>query len=321
MALASNENQLRGQFTSDGTSATIDLPWQPSRISLINFTQFASAAGATPVITAEWRQGMDNGTVFTGLKTNGAATIAITTMNATNGISIVDTSIQTPEAAGNAITAITDASPAVVSKIAHGYIVGDTVRLYGTTGMLQIAGMEFSVTAVGGVNVFTIGTLDASGFAAAATGGTARRLPNTLFYPRYMWITSITQAASAVIQMSLFGTDLFVVGQMVTLKVPAAFGMVEADGQSVEITAVNNATGTITVDMDSSAFTAFAFPTSAIAAAGVDFPLVVPFGNVLTSPSVNSLFNQATLQVRLGTSAIGGNGDVMEWIAERALAI
>ncbi len=56
MTLASNQTILRGRFTSDGTSATLDLPWLPHRITLLNITQFGSAAGTTPVITAEWDQ-------------------------------------------------------------------------------------------------------------------------------------------------------------------------------------------------------------------------------------------------------------------------
>ncbi|KKN67874.1 hypothetical protein LCGC14_0456610 [marine sediment metagenome] len=319
MALATNENMIRGQFTSDGASETINLPWEPSRITLLNFTQFASAAGTTPVITAEWREGMDNGTVITGLKTNGAATIQIPAMNATDGITIRDTSVQTPEAAGNAITAITQAAGAVVSKIAHGYIVGDRVRIFGTTAMFEIAGMDFTVTAVGGANVFTIGYLDSSGFGAAATAGTARRIPNNpIYFPERLFVTGITAAASAVVTMSV--THGLSVGQVVRMKVPAAFGMVEMDGLRGEITAINAGTNTITLDIDSSAFTAFAFPTSAVAAAGVDFSLVVPFGdagNVLAGAQDNV----ATFQAFLGTSAIGGANDVMEWIAERALAI
>jgi hypothetical protein len=320
MALVSNENTIRGQFTSDGTSQTIDLPWEPSKITLLNFTQFASAAGATPVITAEWRQGMDNGTVITGLKTNGAATIQIPAMNATDGITIRDTSDQTPGGLGaNSITAITAASPAVVSKIAHGFIVGDRVRMIDTTAMLQIAGMDFTVTAVGGANAFTLGYLPAVGFAAAATAGEARRLPNDpIYFPSRRYITAITAATSAVITMSV--THGLSVGQVVRVKVPAGWGMTEIDGLQGEITAVNTTTNTITTDIDSSAFTAFAFPLSATAAAGVDFPLVIPFGdagNVLAGAQDNI----AVFQAFLGTSAIGGNGDVMEWIAERALAI
>ncbi len=261
---------------------------------------------------------MANGSVITGLKTNGAATIAIPAMNLTNGVTVIDTSIQTPEAAGNAITSITQAADAVVSKVAHGYIVGDRVRIYGSTGMLQIAGMDFTVTAVN-ANDFTIAYLDSSGFAAAATAGTARRLPsNPIYFPYTLYVTNISQAASAVVTMSV--THGLSIGQVVRMRCPAAFGMSEINGLEGEITAVNTTTNTITLDIDSSAFTAFAFPTSATAAAGVDFPQVIPFGdagNVLAGAQDNV----STFQVRLGTSAIGGNADVMEWIAERALAL
>jgi hypothetical protein len=96
--------------------------------------------------------------------------------------------------------------------------------------------------------------------------------------------------------------------------------MTQINGLQGEITAVNTANNTITVNIDSSGFTAFSFPTSAAAAAGIDFPLVIPFGDA-GQVLAGAQDNQATIRVRLGTNAIGGNGDVMEWIAERALAL
>lgn len=321
MSLASNQTILRGNFTSDGTSAVVNLPWRPNRFELINITSFADAAAAnTDVILAEWREGLADNSVITSRKTNGAATLQITDINLTNGIRVEDTSDLTPGAQlANPITAITAATPAVVSQVAHGLLVNDRVRIYNTTAMLQIAGMDFTVTAVPGANSFTLGFLPAAGFLAAATAGQTRLLSDDLIYfPRRLFITAITQAASAVITMSV--THGLVVGQVLRVKVPAAFGMTEIDGLSGEITAISVANNTVTVDIDSTAFTAFAFPTSAIAAAGVDFALVVPFGNNATTV-VNALDNISVFRVFLGTNAIGPNLDVMHWIATRALAI
>jgi hypothetical protein len=317
MSLVTNQSILKGQFTSDGSSQTLDLPWEPSKIELLNITQFGSTAGASPVITAFWETGMASNSVVTGLKTNGAATIEIPAMNTSQGVRVVDSSDQTPGAPVTG-TAISKANGAVVDMVAHGFLVGDVVRLYNTTGMLQIAGMEFTVTAVGDSDHFTLGTLDSSGFASAATAVTARNIPWSIYFPRYNWITNISKATSAVIQCSMLGPGGFEVGQVVSLKVPSAFGMTEADGKNVAVTAVDNSAGTITVDLDTTSFTTFSFPTSATAAAGVDFPLVVPFGNNQGSP-INPLYNQAPYQVFLGTNAIGGNNDVMQWIATRAL--
>ncbi len=185
MSLSSNQSILVGDFISDGVSQNVTLPWFPTRFELLNITQFGSTAGATPVITAEWSRGMAQNSVKTGAKTNAAATIAIPEMFLTQGVRIVDTSIQTPEAPGNAITDITAASPPVITKIAHGFIVGDRIRLAGTTDMRQVASMDFTVTVIDSANSFSIGFLDTSVApftCIPATAGTAQRLPNDRLY-------------------------------------------------------------------------------------------------------------------------------------------
>ncbi len=324
MSLSSNQTILRGNFTSNGVSATVNLPWRPNRFELINVTSFADGGAAnTDVILAEWREGLADNSVITSRHTSGARTLQITDIFIVDGIRVEDTSIQTPGAQlANPITAITAATPAVVSQTAHGLIVNDRVRIYNTTAMLNIAGMDFTVTAVPGANSFTLGFLDTNVAPFAgnpATAGQTRLLSdNPIYSPRRLFITTITQAASAVITMSV--THGLVVGQVLRVKVPAAFGMVEIDGLQGEITAVSVANNTVTVNIDSTAFTAFQFPTSAAAAAGVDFALVVPFGNNSTTV-VNALDNIATFRVFMGTNAIGPNNDVMHWIATRALAL
>ncbi len=114
-------------------------------------------------------------------------------------------------------------------------------------------------------------------------------------------------------------THGFLVGQVVKMVCPAAFGMVEIDGLQGEITAISVANNTITLDIDSSAFTAFEFPDSATAALGISYPLVVPFGDA-GNLLVGSVDNVAVFQVSLGTNAIGGNADVMQWVATRGSA-
>ena len=65
---------------------------------------------------------------------------------------------------------------------------------------------------------------------------------------------------------------------------------------------------------------------SATAAAGVTFPQVVPIGQIGSPTAFRSdiaggdvVGNQGSFLVELGTNAIGGNNDVMEWRAELAL--
>lgn len=329
MSLSTNQSILRGRFTSDGTSAFVNLPWLPNRFELVNITQFGSTAGATPVMTAEWRQGMSNGAVITGLKTNGAATIQIPTMNTTDGITLVNGNDLSPgpELTG---TSITQANPAVVTINSHGLSQFDNIRIYNSTGMLQVAGVEFTVTNVLGANTFEIG-FDTSGFAAAATALNARKIPLKRFFPEVYTLATMSQATQGVFSVTTNALDAnvqaFTVGQVVSFRVPSAFGMVELDGLQGEIVSIAAATGLHTVDIDTSAFTAFSYPTSATAAAGVTFPQVVPVGKdgapiVPDFPTTGDvLTNQSNFQVQMGTNAIGGANDVMEWIATRDLTL
>jgi hypothetical protein len=137
---------------------------------------------------------------------------------------------------------------------------------------------------------------------------------------------SISKASSAVIVLSV--THQYTVGQQVRIIVPSAFGMTEINNQLVTITAINTTTNSITVNIDSTNFTTFAFPTSAVAALGVSQAIVVPvgeaavnstaqpFGNLLDDATRNTSFNG----VIVGTTVQTGS-KLYQWVAERGLSI
>jgi hypothetical protein len=182
-----------------------------------------------------------------------------------------------------------------------------------TTGMLQIAGMDFTVGTVNAGVSFQLRYLDSSGFGAAATNADWRIVPfDPQFYPRRRYITGITQAASAVITMSV--AHEFSVGETVRIFNPDSnFGMGQINGQLGTITAVTTgATNTITVDIDSSAYSAFAFPTSAVAAAGITFPQVIPVGDP-NSSLVGATSNQSSRRILIESNALGATSDVMRY--------
>jgi len=157
--------------------------------------------------------------------------------------------------------------------------VGDVVRVYGTTDMLQIGGMDFEVTALTS-NVSATLNIDASGFAAPASAGSVQLIVPNRMYPRWRYIVplsgaaGITQAANAVVSFSV--AHNFTVGEKVSFRVPSAYGMSEINNVTATVQSVT--TYTITVDVDTTSFTAFAFPTSAVADAGTSPAIVVPAG-------------------------------------------
>lgn len=320
---------LTGTFTSDGTTKNISLPSGYDDFRMINITDIGSSAASTPVMRAEGTSAMSAGSAYYNLKTNGAATNALEISTTTGGFSFVSDSSGTAiGAALNIATGISQAATAVVTtNVTTNLNNGDIVRVYGTTGMLQIAGMDFTIGALNAGVSYTLAYLNSSAFGAPATAGTARKVAfDSRFYPRNRYITSISQAASAVIVMSV--THGFTVGQEVRLVVPAVFGMVEMNNLLGVITAINTTTNSITVNIDSTAFTAFAFPTSAIAALGITFAQVVPVGeaaiNSVSQPYGN-LLDDATRNVsftgvQIGTT-VQTTGKLYQWFARKGVSL
>lgn len=305
---------LSGSFTSDGAATTI---YVPSGTDYFEWFVRGDAAGdnwdstANPGVIKRgwWFRGMDQGTALTVYNTDGAATDQ-STFVAADGVTLIDPDDPQTYTA-TAVTGVTAANPAVVTSAAHGLVTGDLVRLCDVTAMQQVSSLVFTATYVG-ANTFSV-PIDASGFAAAGTGGTARKVNKEQFDPKRLWITGITAANPMVVSVST--THLYHVGSHVRLIVPTAFGMVEANNLIGEVTAIG--ANTLTLDIDSSAFTAFAYPTSATAADGVTFPQVVPVGeeyDLLT----DRIYNSDVRGVHLGATVVGANGALVVWKAVKS---
>lgn len=196
-----------------------------------------------------------------------------------NGISCYNTA-NPPSFAALATTGISGNTGAFVVLMANtaAISVGDYVRLYATTGELQIAGYSFQVTAVTANVSITLGYMASSGitFAAAATAGQVIKFIPNRMYPRLRYIANITQASQAVVYFT--EKNDFTPGEIVGFRVSSDFGMDEINNKDVRVLSVTNSAtvSSITIDLDTSGYTAFAFPTSAQALAGVSPAIVVP---------------------------------------------
>lgn len=265
---------------------------------------------------------------------SGSDPAMIATFTSSDGIRTYDTT-NPPTFAALAATAITgSAGTFVVSMANTGTIqVGDYVRLYATTGELQIAGYSFQVTAVTSNVSITLGYMASSGitFAADATAGqVVKYIPNRM-YPRWNYIANITQATQAVVYFTQ--RNDFTPGEIVSFRVSSDFGMDEINNREVRVLSVTNSAtvSSITIDLDTSGFTAFAFPTSAVAAAGVSPAVcvpsasgVVPDSGSATTPQQppgtnlrDAFDNRNTRLIHFGGTlfATGTTGDVWMWQA------
>jgi len=170
---------------------------------------------------------------------------------------------------------------------AHGFVVGDNVRIGSMTSAPELGGLVMTVTAVGGGGT-TFTTLLDSANSLTSVGvvykvGNAGLPPPSLYYPEYRAIARISLANPMVV-VTLVQQN-YQVGDVVTFQIPTAYGMQDLDAGTdglpyqATVTAVNNAVGTQSLtfgDVDSSGFTAFAWPLAASYPASL--PVMLPYG-------------------------------------------
>ena len=320
----------QGSFLSSGTSVRINLRSDVDWMMVYNTTQAAASQTTAVGVKYYWQRGFDDTAKWVTFKSNAAAAANLEQYIIGSGFSLIDTSVQTPGVLNATITAISSATIPVVSNSGtNGLVAGDVVRLVNVAGGQQLGGMDFTV----GYNTLTTGTfsLDYMSTIVAATTGSWRKINFApIFYPRRRTITAITQAANAVVTLSV--THGYTAGQKVRIVVPAVYGMVEMNNLQATIISVNTTTtsgNTITLDINSSAFTAFTFPLTA----AVPFTLaeVVPMGEDTAEALAlgDDILADATLnKAIIGMKLFGGvncpagaNNDEIFWVAGKSFFV
>lgn len=322
----------QGIFTSSGSAQIIqlrsDLDWMWVKNLTVSY-----AAGAGTGAEFYWQRGMTQGrgTIYT--KTAVTNALQVGQIAANSGFYLVDSSVNLP-GPSLALTGITNGNPPVVNTANTGSLNnGDIVRIFNTVGAHQLAGLDFTIGAINAGVSFTLAYM-AQIVNANPGAGTFRRIPyDPIYYPTHRYITKISQAAQAIVTLSV--THGYTVGQVIRFIVPtvtaAAYGMTELNGLQGTIVAVGQAdadgvTNTITVDIDTTGFTAFAFPLTA--APGFTPAQVVPVGsntaeglalntNILADATVNNGY--IGIQLMAGANSPAGvANDSIYWVAGKS---
>lgn len=327
----------QGFFTATGNAVTLQIPSDLDYMWVYNYTAL-TAPGANTGAKFYWQRGMAQGTGVIETKTAVTGALAIAAMAAPAGFYLVNSSDQVP-GPSVAVTQIDGSTPPIVNTGSTANLVdGDIVRIINVAGALQIGGMDFTIDNIIANTSFELAYM-ATIVTSGATTGFYRRIPfDPYFYPRNRYITKISQAVQAIVTLSVDHT--FTVGQVIRFVVPSVqgstvyYGMTELNGVQATIVAVGAAdadgiTNTITVDVDTTAFTAFAFPLTASGAS--TFAQVVPVGENTAqalSSSVNILgdatINQAYIGMKLpgGANSPGGAvSNVMYWVAGKSFNV
>lgn len=321
----------QGRFTSAGSAVTIQLRSGVDWMKVYNTTVAAGAQTTAVGVEYYWQAGFPQDAAWEYKKAGaGVAGANLVTYNTSGGFTLVDSSANPNGNANATVTAVSNAAIPVVSNSGtNGLVAGQIVRMSNVASANQIGGMDFTV----GYNTLTSGTfsLDYMAQIVAGTTGTWRLIKyDPIFYPRRRYITKITAASQAVVTMSV--THGYKVGQLVRMVVPAEFGMVEMNNLQATIVAVDTTTTTgnsITLNIDSSAFTAFAFPLSAVAP--FTFAQVVPMGedtpyalsqevDILSDATENTGY--IGMQLAAGANSPAGvTSDVIYWVAGKSFSI
>lgn len=127
------------------------------------------------------------------------------------------------------ITAVTQATQAVVTSAAHGYAQGDLVFIDGVLGMIQLNGRWFTLGTVA-TNTFVLSGEDSTNYDAYTSGGTAQKSmtplrPDSSYTYRYTVPTdmlrflNISQPGYEDAQAEHVGTEIFTdVGPTVMIR-------------------------------------------------------------------------------------------------------
>lgn len=320
--MAYNTIVQTGSFTSDGAGEFLNLRQGIDWINVYNFTQMAAQNDVA--VQFYWQRGM--GTSSLSYFKDGGGDNLNALVLASSFLEF-DTSAN-PVGANVATTASSNVVQPIISTGATaGLQTGSVVRLNSMANVPNIMGIDFEIDTVVLNTSFRIAYVLANAPGAVGGAGFYRIINfDSIYYPRRRFICNITQAASAVVTMTV--THGYTVGQQVRFQVPAAFGMIEMNGLTGNITAINTTTNTITVDINSSAFTAFLFP----APGAVPFTQaqVVPLGedtgvalsnnaDILDDATFNTALTGILLQGGAGFPA-GDTADVIYWQAGKSFS-
>jgi hypothetical protein len=320
----------KGTFTSTGAAKYVNTPFVPDAIEMWNYSSYATPA-QHGVPYAYWDVNMGQGG---GLAQVFNSTPVLTTgVVTTNGFSTFSAGQALQFGARKSIIGATKANPIVFNVTAHGYSVGDTVMFEGlyqssTTGMPQICGMPFRISAVTDADHFSV-IWDATGSNYTALSGSPsgayvkKLLYPQLYFPGACFIEAIATSGTTT-TVTTTAPHNFLSGQEVAFHIPASWGPVELNALPNTLTpgapnyfivvSVTDATNFVINVTSSSAYTAYSANQTVASVPGLSFPVVAAVGAYntggvrldATSPLYPSPYSVITGTTRIPT--INGPG-------------
>lgn len=317
--MADNTIIQQGRFTSAGAAVNLAIRSDIDWIEVINETQWATTAATGVGVKFEWQRGMTAGHAFETTKADNTNVLQGEKVTS-GGFTLLDDGTATLGAAVTGTT-ITKADPPVATANGHGYSNGDIVVMNTMTEMDQMAGVFWTIGSVA-TNTFELTYMDTNtANFTAESAFTVRRVPKfSNWVPPGVIITAMTAASQVAITLSADVSTYYAAGDVVRVHCPDIFGMSQIEGLSGEI--VSLASNVMTLDIDSSAFTAFAWPASS--SLPFNFPQITPVGTNSSTSLLDATDNTAILGMTLGAGIDGPAGatsDVIYWRAGKSFSV
>lgn len=295
----------KGNFTSASGIATqlVQLPFQPDRVEIFNYTNIKTAAANT-VARAWWFSNLFDTSGTTTNPTmveiyNGSSAVVFDTIQ-TNGISSYYAGLALQYGASIQIVSISKATQALVTtSVAHGYNVGDTVTLQGiatgitSNAMRLLNGVPFTIVTVPSTTTFTINWNTNQSNYTAISGSPSGSLVKKVLYP-FLYlpqdnvISGITLGSTTTITTTMYHN--FLTGQEVAFRIPIFWGTYQLNSLPNLVIPgspiygyVSSVTDnwTFVITTNSSAYTAFASNP-------VTTPTNLTYAQVLSAGDINT---------------------------------
>jgi len=331
-----------GFYKSTTAAQNIALTDKPDFFQVTDTTNWGAANTAVAAMQSSWNNALPQGAFLQTGQISAAATANYMygAQGTTGGFTFVDQS-HPPTYAKVAITAVNDSTWVVSTGTTTGLAVGDWVRLINVVSYQQFSGPNlYQITAISAGVSFTLGYAATAGLTIGASGTTGfyQKVYPGAFYPSKQYVANITQASQA--KVYFYRQNDYTPGEMVDFQIPVPYGMTQLSnltalsrGPARVLTVTNTATeSSIVIDVDTTGFTAFTYPTTAAFAGGASPAICVPAGSgivplngsatVPQSPPgtnlVDAFDNRSQYLMNIGTSVVGANSAVMFWEAWKA---
>jgi hypothetical protein len=303
-------------------------------------TNWGAQSTAANPIYSEYFSSMAAGSYLALGQTSstGSGVTMYTSQGTSGGFTFID-QIHPPTFTKVAITAVNGTTFVVSTGTTTGINVGDTIRLINVTSAQEISGSNlYQVTAVSASTSITLGYAASAASAglvvANGTTGYYQKVYPGAFVPNTLPVAYITQASQAVVYF--FRQNPYTPGELVDFQIPTPYGMTQLSnltgkggsgpyasnpsGAARVLSVTNSATvSSITIDVDTTGFTAFQFPTSATFAGGASPAVCIPAGSGVvplngsatlpaSPPGTNlsdAFDNLSQYVMNIGTSVVG----------------